>query len=133
LTGFIAIILPISPTTRFDRSQGLPVLASLNSTAMKRPNHRDSATHARRISSRANTSSCCRTGKDIYAVAERYLDLDPSLVFLILDEDFLLNKKRAMEFRDCVMQGREETFDLRVLQHQGHQPIHRGGNSGDGH
>jgi radical SAM superfamily enzyme YgiQ (UPF0313 family) len=45
------------------------------------------------------------TGRDIYNVAERYLDLDPSLVFLILDEDFLLNKKRAMEFRDCVIQG----------------------------
>lgn len=44
-------------------------------------------------------------GKDIYAVAERYLDLDPSLVLLIIDEDFLLNKKRAMEFRDCVMKG----------------------------
>jgi len=44
-------------------------------------------------------------GKDIYAVAERYLDMDPSLVFLILDEDFLLNKKRAMQFRDCVIQG----------------------------
>ncbi len=44
-------------------------------------------------------------GKDIYAVAERYLDLDPRLVFLILDEDFLLNKKRAMEFRDCVIKG----------------------------
>ena len=44
-------------------------------------------------------------GKDIYAVAERYLDLDPNLVLLIMDEDFLLNKKRAMEFRDCVMKG----------------------------
>ena len=44
-------------------------------------------------------------GKDIYAVAERYLDLDPKLVLLIIDEDFLLNKKRAMEFRDCVMKG----------------------------
>ena len=44
-------------------------------------------------------------GKDIYAVAERYLDQDPSLVFLILDEDFLLNKKRAMQFRECVMKG----------------------------
>lgn len=44
-------------------------------------------------------------GKDIYAVAERYLDLDPSLVFLILDEDFLLNKKRAMQFRECVVKG----------------------------
>jgi biotin synthase-like enzyme len=44
-------------------------------------------------------------GKDIYAVAERYLDAHPELVFLILDEDFLLNKKRAMEFRDCVKKG----------------------------
>lgn len=44
-------------------------------------------------------------GKDIYAVVERYLDTDPRLVFLILDEDFLLNKKRAMEFRDCVVRG----------------------------
>ncbi len=44
-------------------------------------------------------------GKDIYAVIEQYLDLDPSLVFLILDEDFLLNKRRAMEFRDCVIKS----------------------------
>ena len=44
-------------------------------------------------------------GRDIYAVAERYLDMDPRLVFLILDEDFLLNKKRAMEFRECVMKS----------------------------
>jgi hypothetical protein len=33
------------------------------------------------------------------------LAADPNLVFLILDEDFLLNKKRAMEFRDCVIAG----------------------------
>ena len=45
------------------------------------------------------------TGRDIYNVVERYFDLDPSLVFLIIDEDFLLNKKRAMEFRDCVLSG----------------------------
>jgi len=44
-------------------------------------------------------------GKDIFAVVERYLDMDPSLVFLIIDEDFLLNKKRAMQFRDCVMKS----------------------------
>ncbi|HUI07420.1 MAG TPA: hypothetical protein VL486_10500 [Verrucomicrobiae bacterium] len=44
-------------------------------------------------------------GKDIFAVIERYLDMDPSLVFLIIDEDFLLNKKRAMQFRDCVMRS----------------------------
>jgi radical SAM superfamily enzyme YgiQ (UPF0313 family) len=44
-------------------------------------------------------------GKDIYNVAKRYLDLNPELVLLIMDEDFLLNKKRAMEFRDCVMKG----------------------------
>jgi len=45
------------------------------------------------------------TGRDIYRVVERYFDLDPSLVFLIIDEDFLLNKKRAMEFRECVLAG----------------------------
>jgi radical SAM superfamily enzyme YgiQ (UPF0313 family) len=45
------------------------------------------------------------TGRDIYGVVERYLDTDPSLVFLIIDEDFLLNKQRAMEFRECVMKG----------------------------
>jgi radical SAM superfamily enzyme YgiQ (UPF0313 family) len=45
------------------------------------------------------------TGRDIYAVVERYLDMDPSLVFLILDEDFLLNRRRAMEFRDCVIKA----------------------------
>jgi radical SAM superfamily enzyme YgiQ (UPF0313 family) len=45
------------------------------------------------------------TGRDIYRVVERYFDLDPSLVFLILDEDFLLNKKRALEFRECVLAG----------------------------
>ncbi len=44
-------------------------------------------------------------GKDIYAVVQRYLESDPNLVFLIVDEDFLLNKQRAMEFRDCVVQG----------------------------
>ena len=44
-------------------------------------------------------------GRDIYAVAERYLATDPNLVFLIIDEDFLLNKKRAMQFRECVMKG----------------------------
>jgi radical SAM superfamily enzyme YgiQ (UPF0313 family) len=44
-------------------------------------------------------------GKDIYAVVQRYLDADPKLVFLILDEDFLLNKQRAMQFRDCVLKG----------------------------
>jgi radical SAM superfamily enzyme YgiQ (UPF0313 family) len=44
-------------------------------------------------------------GKDIYAVVERYLEMDPNLVFLIIDEDFLLNKKRAMQFRDAVLKG----------------------------
>lgn len=48
------------------------------------------------------------SGRDIYALVERYLDLDPGLVFLILDEDFLLNRRRAMEFRDCVLAGGRE-------------------------
>ena len=44
-------------------------------------------------------------GKDIFAVMERYLDTDANMVFSVLDEDFLLNKKRAMEFRDCVIKS----------------------------
>jgi haloalkane dehalogenase len=44
-------------------------------------------------------------GKDIYDVVERYLIRDPSMVFTIIDEDFLLDKKRAMQFRDCVLTG----------------------------
>jgi radical SAM superfamily enzyme YgiQ (UPF0313 family) len=44
-------------------------------------------------------------GRDIYAVVERYLGMDPNLVFLIIDEDFLLNKKRAMEYRERVLKG----------------------------
>lgn len=45
------------------------------------------------------------TGKDIFAVIERYLDQDPNTVFTILDEDFLLNKERALEFRDCLVRS----------------------------
>ncbi|MBI5622230.1 MAG: hypothetical protein HY924_00480 [Elusimicrobia bacterium] len=45
------------------------------------------------------------TGRDVYAVMERYLDHDPDMAFVILDEDFLINKTRAMEFRDCVMRS----------------------------
>jgi len=44
-------------------------------------------------------------GKDIFAVVERYLETDPNMVFSILDEDFLLNKQRAMAFRDCVLRS----------------------------
>ncbi len=50
-------------------------------------------------------------GKDIYAVAERYLALNPNMSFVVIDEDFLLNKKRAMEFRDCVIKG-EKTLSI---------------------
>ncbi|MBD3297888.1 MAG: hypothetical protein GF341_04470 [candidate division Zixibacteria bacterium] len=45
------------------------------------------------------------TGADIYHVVERYLEVDPKLSILIIDEDFLLNRRRAMEFRDCVRRG----------------------------
>src|SRR3989344_5108310 len=45
------------------------------------------------------------TGKDIYDVIERFLELDPKMQFVVLDEDFLLNKKRALELRDAVLKG----------------------------
>jgi haloalkane dehalogenase len=45
------------------------------------------------------------TGADIHRVVERYLEIDPDISLIILDEDFLLNRKRAMEFRDCVVRA----------------------------
>lgn len=47
------------------------------------------------------------TGRDIHAVVRRYLDMDPGISLAVLDEDFLLNRKRAMEFRDCVLESGE--------------------------
>jgi haloalkane dehalogenase len=45
------------------------------------------------------------TGQDIYGVIDRYLEIEPEMGIVVLDEDFLLNKKRAMEFRDCVLRS----------------------------
>ncbi|MEE9231575.1 MAG: hypothetical protein V3U86_12805 [Acidobacteriota bacterium] len=45
------------------------------------------------------------TGRDIYRVIERYLEIEPGMPIVVLDEDFLLNKKRALELRDCVQEG----------------------------
>ncbi len=46
-----------------------------------------------------------RTGADIHAVIERYLEIDPKMSIIILDEDFLLNRRRAMEFRECIVRS----------------------------
>ncbi|MFH0946158.1 MAG: radical SAM protein [Planctomycetota bacterium] len=43
------------------------------------------------------------TGADIHEVVERYMEVDPDMSLVVLDEDFLLNKKRAMEFRELVL------------------------------
>ncbi len=45
------------------------------------------------------------TGQDIYNVIEKYLELDPAMQFVVLDEDFLLNRKRALELRDAVLKA----------------------------
>lgn len=45
------------------------------------------------------------TGRDLYSVIERYVDIEPAMSIVILDEDFLLNRKRALELRDCVLAG----------------------------
>ncbi len=45
------------------------------------------------------------TGRDIYGVMQRYLEIEPEMSLVVLDEDFLLNRKRAMELRDCVIEG----------------------------
>ncbi|MCA8916477.1 MAG: radical SAM protein [Planctomycetes bacterium] len=45
------------------------------------------------------------TGKDIYDVVRKYHEIDPDMNIMIMDEDFLLNRQRAMEFRDRVIEG----------------------------
>jgi haloalkane dehalogenase len=45
------------------------------------------------------------TGADIHRVIERYHETSPGMSIIILDEDFLLNRKRAMEFRDSVVRS----------------------------
>ncbi|MBL8841358.1 MAG: hypothetical protein JNL90_07500 [Planctomycetes bacterium] len=45
------------------------------------------------------------TGAELFAVVLRYLEIDPDLSLLIIDEDFLLNRRRALEFRDCVVRS----------------------------
>ena len=40
------------------------------------------------------------TGRDIYGVVQRYQEIEPGMSIAVLDEDFLLNRRRAMEFRD---------------------------------
>jgi hypothetical protein len=45
------------------------------------------------------------TGAEIYDVIRRYREIDPEISIVILDEDFLLNRKRALELRDCTIAG----------------------------
>lgn len=45
------------------------------------------------------------TGRDIYDVVRKYHEIDADMNIMIMDEDFLLNHERAMQFRDCVIEG----------------------------
>ncbi|MFO0984971.1 MAG: radical SAM protein [Planctomycetota bacterium] len=45
------------------------------------------------------------TGADIHRVIERYHEISPAMSIIILDEDFLLNRRRALELRDCVLRA----------------------------
>lgn len=43
------------------------------------------------------------SGRDLHRVIARYQEIEPGMSQVILDEDFLLNRKRAMELRECVV------------------------------
>ena len=43
------------------------------------------------------------TGRALFDVIQRYQKIEPGMGIVIIDEDFLLNRKRAMELRDCVV------------------------------
>jgi len=44
-----------------------------------------------------------KTGAQVYGVVKKHLDINPEAQFTILDEEFLLNRERALEFRDLVV------------------------------
>ena len=87
---------------------------------------------ALRIFSRASTSSCCPTGKTSTPSSERYLDLDPEPRLPDSRRRFSAQQKAGDGIPRLRDEGRKEAFHLRLLQHQGDQPIHGRGNSGDG-
>ena len=45
------------------------------------------------------------SGRDVYEVVKKHLAINPDAQFTILDEEFLLDQKRAREFRQCVKEG----------------------------
>lgn len=45
------------------------------------------------------------TGAQVYEVVKKHLKINPDAQFTILDEEFLLDRRRALEFRDCVVAG----------------------------
>ncbi|MBI1952665.1 MAG: hypothetical protein HYS41_00885 [Candidatus Omnitrophica bacterium] len=47
-------------------------------------------------------------GRDIFKVLRDYRARKPSIKFTVLDEDFLLNKRRSTEFLDCVRQAKAD-------------------------
>lgn len=46
--------------------------------------------------------SLLKTGAQVYEVVQKHLQVNPDAQFTILDEEFLLNRERALEFRDLV-------------------------------
>lgn len=45
------------------------------------------------------------TGADVYGVVKKHLEINPDAQFTILDEEFLLDRRRALQFRDMVVEG----------------------------
>jgi hypothetical protein len=54
------------------------------------------------------------TGRDVFEVLKAYREVDPEMQFTVLDEDFLLNKRRAMELRELLLAS-HMTADLFVF------------------
>ena len=65
------------------------------------------------------------TGQDIFAVAERYLDLDPKPGVPDHRRGFSAQQEAGDGVPRLRDQERQNLVDLRLLQHQGYQPVHR--------
>ena len=63
-------------------------------------------------------------GKDIYAVIERYLDMDPEPRLLDHRRGFPAEQETGDAVPRCRDEERQDAVDFCVLQHQGDQPVH---------
>ena len=73
------------------------------------------------------------TGEELFDVMSRHGSASWACSsFFMMDENFLLHKRRAMELLDCMKREHESLGAVRLLVRQRHPPVHHAGAGGTG-